>query len=191
MQISITTECNRSCPNCVLKTSDVSQVDIELVAKHFQGIKFISITGGEPTTHPEFNNVVIELRMRLQPRVFELQTNGFKVLDYIDVINQVFDRIILTKYSEETYPGCPSNETLVLAILQSPLKPKIKIHQDIHVPMISNGKQNPCFRYKQGPLYFNDRMYPCCASATIHSGIELEDDWQNQKPPCEKCPWAT
>ena len=58
---------------------------------HEIGITNFRITGGEPTSVPYFGKL-IEYIMKFKDTKIRINTNGFKILEYIDVLKKYKER---------------------------------------------------------------------------------------------------
>ena len=82
LKISITNVCNLGCKHCYLIEDDYVFLSFETIKSilddaHLNGIKIIDITGGEPTTHPNFCDIILyayELGFKIN-----LSTNGLNL----------------------------------------------------------------------------------------------------------------
>jgi sulfatase maturation enzyme AslB (radical SAM superfamily) len=80
--VYITNRCNMDCPICFTKNfekEDISLEDFEVLLKLYKG-KTISLSGGEPTCHPQFFEI-LKLAKKYKKDVWVL-TNGLKFADY-------------------------------------------------------------------------------------------------------------
>ena len=99
LAIALTTECNYKCFYCkrggesiskekeTISFSDIKKI---ITNAHEIGITNFRLTGGEPTSVPYFGKL-IEYIMKFKDTKVRINTNGFRILEYIDV---------LTKYKE-------------------------------------------------------------------------------------------
>ena len=93
LAIALTTECNYKCFYCkrggesisrekeTISFSDIKKI---IANAHEIGIINFRITGGEPTSVPYFGNL-IEYIMKFKDTKIRINTNGFKILEYIDI----------------------------------------------------------------------------------------------------------
>ena len=101
LAIALTTECNYKCFYCkrggesmskekeTISFSDIKKI---IANAHEIGITNFRITGGEPTIVPYFGNL-IEYIMKFKDTKIRINTNGFKILEYIDVHKKYKERI--------------------------------------------------------------------------------------------------
>jgi hypothetical protein len=77
---AITNHCNRACPWCSVYASPVRRTFLppEALAEHFppEGLFELQLEGGEPTTHPEFWQIVRLARAEARLTRLVLCTNG-------------------------------------------------------------------------------------------------------------------
>lgn len=85
LAISITNSCNHNCNYCLRGTSTNDHIDIDVVNEILNqsielGLHTVSITGGEPYLHPNFNDIIrIISRNELS---YGFVTNGSFIEDY-------------------------------------------------------------------------------------------------------------
>lgn len=101
LAIALTTECNYKCFYCkrggesiskekeTISFSDIKKI---ITNAHEIGITNFRITGGEPTSVPYFGKL-IEYIMKFKDTKIRINTNGFKILEYIDVLGKYKERI--------------------------------------------------------------------------------------------------
>ena len=101
LAIALTTECNYKCFYCkrggesiskekeTISFSDIKKI---ITNAHEIGITNYRITGGEPTSVPYFGKL-IEYIMKFKDTKIRINTNGFKILEYIDVLKKYKESI--------------------------------------------------------------------------------------------------
>lgn len=101
LAIALTTECNYKCFYCkrggesiskekeTISFSDIKKI---ITNAHEIGITNFRITGGEPTSVPYFGKL-IEYIMKFKDTKIRINTNGFKILEYLDVLRKYKARI--------------------------------------------------------------------------------------------------
>src|SRR6185369_14844381 len=84
VSLDITTVCNRACPECCCAINmgkrEAFHHDyayFERAAKFLYGIERLHWTGGEPLTHPQFDEFAGKFRALFGCKTMTLQTNGF------------------------------------------------------------------------------------------------------------------
>lgn len=101
LAMALTTECNYKCFYCkrggesiskekeTISFSDIKKI---ITNAHEIGITNFRITGGEPTSVPYFGKL-IEYIMDFKNTKIRINTNGFKILEYIDVLKKYKENI--------------------------------------------------------------------------------------------------
>jgi hypothetical protein len=209
----VTTKCNMLCPNCFLeipkRKGEHRLIDHLLSeAECLRGVECIHLTGGEPSIHDQFLHLAGYLRYASGAKSVVVTTNAFILPEGIHRGGRCgfdeFDRIYVSQYSKDFYPGFPGNaenvEKLVARygdkVLVGTLGP------GDHTPHRIVSKAQPCHRYKLGSvLVFSGRVWPCCSAPIPLEpdglGTPLDDNgrWREQiardVPPCYRCRFAT
>ena len=205
IQISLTTFCNMSCPECCYgmqiipkeKKSFVTWEYLENAAYYFKGIETINLTGGEATIHPILKEWLPKLKELFDCKYLTLDTNGMKFNRNPEMYGY-FDRIYVTRYHEGMFDGCPDNLDKI-EFLQEYYKDRpnlIHINEITHIPRDKKGG-NPCYRAYSGTLHYSEgRLFPCCTGAGLDTlvYISLTDNWRDDinkvYPPCNDCFFA-
>lgn len=201
VNLAITTICNRSCPNCCCDIPRIKQhwnADLDYLnraAQCFKNIDRIKLTGGEPSLHPQFEELVPKLKKLFQCQHLTIETNGarFRQIPYVF---EHFDEIIVTHYSPPEFIEDNGEEIL---FLQEYLRPKgIKVQMiDIHhIPRTHRGNQ-PCSRgFSETVSCFQGRIYSCCMGWGIDGApsVPMKTGWRDALPtiplPCSSCFFA-
>ena len=96
LAIALTTECNYKCFYCkrggesiskekeTISFSDIKKI---ITNAHEIGITNFRLTGGEPTSVPYFGKL-IEYIMKFKDTKIRVNTNGFKILKYMDILKK-------------------------------------------------------------------------------------------------------
>ena len=101
LAIAITTKCNYKCFYCKKGGESISQerqtIPYEMLKKIIaiaikEGLKNFRITGGEPTGVAYFGKL-IEYIMEFKETKIRINTNGFKILKYIDILKKYKERL--------------------------------------------------------------------------------------------------
>lgn len=101
LAIAITTECNYKCFYCKEGGESISkkketipfeQLKRIITCAYESGIRNFRITGGEPTTVPYLGQL-LEYVMNLRNTKIRINTNGFKILEYLDVLVKYKERV--------------------------------------------------------------------------------------------------
>ena len=203
LDLGITTYCNRNCPNCCVGTNIPNvgkHTDSEWlikISKWFQNLDLITITGGEPLVHPEFEFITTRIKKWFRPRMLQLITNGSSKLLY-ERWNclSYYDSIRITNYTKDTYYNSEDNTDVVNHFIETfkLKKPSISIiiERPIFKTKIGNGGM--CELGIGGIIAIQDRkLYPCCVSPGLKPdvGIEVTENWASEilkvNIPCNVC----
>ena len=146
LALAITSACNLKCFYCKASGENLDKsigtIDFEMLkeiisASYQCGIKDYRITGGEPTTVHYFGDL-IEFIMNLKNDItMRITTNGYKILDYIDIIEKYKDRIeiVISVDSPNEYIGDIKYDKYlsenIKNITKELLKRKIKVRYNI------------------------------------------------------------
>lgn len=102
LAIAITSACNLKCFYCkpsgenldkAIGTIDFSILKDIIMSAYRNGIKNYRITGGEPTIVPYFGELITFIMNLENDTKIRITTNGYKLLDYIDILEKYKDRI--------------------------------------------------------------------------------------------------
>jgi hypothetical protein len=189
----VTTYCSRMCPNCCAQipthaTMPAAHYDwayFEHIAPYLHGVIGMAITGGEPTLHPEFPRLAKGFRKLFGLNYFRLDTNGFNVFKYADLMS-CFDAIKITDYGEPVSRGA-------IDWVNEHCPDKLIVHSGDHTPLTQFGGGKPCRTVAHEAVYANGRLYPCCGAWGIVGAQSLVpvDNWQDLLDdvprPCAGC----
>lgn len=207
IQIPITTVCNRSCPHCYAKLALNKQVFsyeyLQEVGRTIGEIGQIEISGGEATTHPDFEKISNNLQALFSCRDILLATNGYIFKDDKKLpLLLKYQRVWLSHYNDEfveKYGGKTNTEIVnkIEDFINSSRYPKPLLY---NIPIINHvefsEKYNgiPCDQYRSNMIScFNGKIYGCCVSWSIDEdlGVPLSKNWRQDiykiNIPCEKC----
>lgn len=215
INLGITTLCSMKCPKCSIgmpalmkekKAYHLAKTDILddlTVLTERSNLRRIHITGGEPTLHPEFKQIVdIVFGGPDNSRRYEhfaeyvtIETNGWGYLKYREVFES-FDKVFITHYlADAMYKGSPDN-TEIIETAQKDLGSKLireppVIHSTQHKTEITQlGKvripviETPCSKWSNPGLpcgYYNRMLYPCCVSFGIDPiyAVPVTPNWRD------------
>lgn len=206
--LDLTTVCNRLCRECCCgmdwrKAEHYPWEYFERLAPYVQGIYRVDVTGGEPTTHPQFREYVSNLRGLFNCRVLSLETNCFKIMDYPDTL-RLFDFIRVGVYPENVaqlhwlrahHPDVRVNN-LANAIehLGVCVETADPIDENGHVKRSRRGAGGMCnLESREHVLYSEGKLWPCRLGPAIvgMQGVEPCRDWREKISalpiPCENC----
>lgn len=197
----ITTHCNRVCPDCCCNIPNLrnkKHFDWNYLvesAKYFKGIFRINLTGGEPTLHHNFVELVPKLKDLFNCTLLTIESNGYNFKKFPQIFTY-FDTVYASVYTEKTYPGSISNEKDI-EFLEEYLKgTKTKVFSGDIVHIQKNVKPSGkiCERGKSETVsYANGYLYPCCVAPGVKDslGIPLTYNWKKdilEVPlPCNNC----
>ena len=192
LEFPLTTHCNLRCPECALNVPGTVFPEhygldyIRHAASRLYGIEHVSVSGGEPTAHPRFRQIVPMLRKWFGCRSLTLVTNGYKVIEYRDVLHH-FDDILLSHYHHN------QREKEFLDRLNMDSRPP---GTTVHLSTARRAKNpNPC-RRANFVMYVYGRLYPCCSipGGWEGIGIPLTFNWRQEVTkiplPCAHCCFA-
>jgi hypothetical protein len=191
LSVDITSHCNLRCPECAANISGILNPahydvnEIQAAAAYLQGFEILGLTGGEPTMYPSFKQIVPLLKEWFGVSKLLLATNGYKVIEYKDILHH-FDDIFISRYAHNQR----ENDFIAKHFLGRPPGPSI------HLTTARRArKPSPCFRSNITKLSFG-RLYPCCfiIDGYEYIGVPLSKDFRetvfNIPLPCLDCCFA-
>jgi len=162
----------------------------EEAAKWIKGTQRIHITGGEPTCHPQFAEIVPLLRGIFECETLTLGTNGYRVAQYEDLIVETFDYIQFTDYEDRREAlDSISRRMRVDSKHEGP-------NGALFLPRAANGGGKPCSRAcwrSLGCVYADGKFWGCCVAPGLADALPLEPsaDWNDRllaaPLPCSTC----
>lgn len=194
--IIITTKCTKVCPDCCIDNIHMDKYDVSMEylkksALYLKGLRRIQLTGGEPTLHPNFEEIVRGAKDLFECEFLTLETNGNAENVSTEVLN-LFDMIYISHYTPLTYSGCEDNIAQIGAILEKVSRDKVTIGEVKHIVVESKGYRQ-CSRIENDfVVYHKGRIYPCCVVPSITSlGLPISSTWKTDilthKPDCLLC----
>jgi hypothetical protein len=187
VNLDITTVCDRACADCCCRTNNRPGARprvhhpwsyFEAVAPYIQGMRQIAVTGGEPTTHPEFADFVPRLRNLFKCSTLVLVTDGYRVQKYSELIHMHFDEVHFSDYQ--------TKREALAAIVQIGVPHFVfpaGVNASNFTPRSRRGSGLPCGRGTSGTVAFADgKFWPCCVSPGLDGteGIEPCADWREK-----------
>ena len=210
LEIAVTDFCNLSCPLCsqgtpIQKNKQTTQLSQwRELSQFFKANEFevIKISGGEPTMHPEFGEICRELPQLFPASSYQLATNGFKLMDFLDVLS-VFQQIDLTLYPGENDEVFRRLDEQMLPNMMSSRKRDYVELEDVFRES-NTGRQNIYQNcgYRKVKKIVQNRIYQCCVvfGQSVRQNIplaeisvEIDKNWRenlaklNIERHCERC----
>jgi hypothetical protein len=185
VNFSITTACNRKCKNCSYgahykRIKHMTVGDIAEAAIYFQDCD-VTITGGEPTIHPLFQELAPSFS-QIFGRPVSIETNGYG-FDKFPHLFRYFKNIHVTNYITGDYFSQKEDNTdIINGFIKE--NPDLKIyvnkmfsHKDRHV----FGKNICPIGSSVTVGYFDGKIYPCCIGNGFVGavGIEPTEGWMD------------
>ena len=191
--ILVTTFCNRQCPDCcyripkheTLKAEHYTWDYFERAATFLGNLDVLYISGGEPTIHPNFHEIIHNFRALFKPRILELVTNGFALQNCVEDF-EALDRIWISNFDTGGYSQS------AIAAVAAWNRGRLAIQPPYHRDLNSRGGGKPCARQNIA-AYAAGRLYPCCVAPGIPGAGSLEpcDDWRDRlytvPLACDRC----
>jgi len=194
--IIITTNCNKVCPDCCIDNQHMDKYNVSMEylkksALYLGGLKRIQLTGGEPTLHPNFEEIVRTAKDLFECELLTLETNGNAENIPAEVLN-LFDMIYISHYTPLTYTGCEDNIAQIGAIQEKVPSNKITVGEIKHI-VIESKDYRQCSRIENDfVVYHRGMVYPCCVvPSTTSMGLPISSSWKTDilthKPDCLMC----
>jgi len=158
----------------------------------------VTITGGEPSFHKQFQELAPKLRSIFNARIIAIETNGYGFRKFPEAFLH-FDKVCASPYDGSF--GGPSNKEDI-AFMRSFMREhgaedRFEAGPDlVHWPK-QPGKTGMCYRGQSGTvMFFDGLLYGCCAASGQPNkvGCEITPTWRddvvNLPLPCDGCPFA-
>jgi len=199
VNLAITDLCDRSCPECccdipkIKKHWIISIEGLKRAANALKGIQRVTLTGGEPSMHPMFNEIVWASKELFNCKSLELSTNG-RCFNGDHKILEFFDKIIVSRYDA---PEFESNSLLIeKGLKNTDICSKIEVWGVHHISRLNRGTKKCPRGYFETISLYKDRVYPCCMGWGVEGfpSVELDNDWEKKvtslELPCKICFFA-
>jgi len=192
LNLCVTTFCQMQCIECAIGIPRIrypEHYSIEYIrhaAACFHGIEHVTITGGEPTMHPDFHRFAPHLREWFGCTSLALETNGFRIAEHKELL-PLFDDILLSHYPQN------SREAEFLAELGFGSRPKVPT---LHVTLSRRARHPRICKRANFVMFVYGRVYPCaCIPGGYENlGIPLTPRWREAIAriplPCGDCWFA-
>lgn len=194
--LDLTTVCNRACENCCAAinmgkrpAAHHDMAYFERAAGFLYGVERIHCTGGEPLTHPQFDELASRFREMFGCKTLTVQTNGFRVEEHAEALRN-FDHVYPSLYG-------PENAKQVEFIQINYPSTTWPHGEQGFTPRSQRGSGGACFRGRSDTVAHADgKLYGCCVAPGVDGavGIEPTMDWreriQDAPLPCSECWFA-
>lgn len=177
--LDLTTVCDRACPDCCcginMGLRPAVHHDVEYFERAAQvirgnGIERLHVTGGEPTTHPQFAAIVPRLKEMFGVQRLTLQTDAFATGRHAETLKH-FDHIYASRYGEKNRRAV---DVLVSEFGATTWDGEF-------TPRTRRGSGKPCARGTSETVAFADgKFWPCCVAPGIPGATSLSacQDWR-------------
>lgn len=207
VSVALTTRCNLACPDCCcdipnrVAGAPVSWEYLVEAARYLKGVHRINFTGGEPTTHPQFDAWSSQFRGLFECQVLTVETNGISSTNHLEALRN-FDVVYVTHYTPDTFKDAPESyrvdNTAQIEKLKAALGERLYVKPYMyHRPRREQRGTRPCAAaYSETVAYWNGKLFPCCLADGVPNavGIPLSPDWRLEvlkvPIPCSTCFFA-
>jgi hypothetical protein len=199
--LEITTACNLRCPQCCCAIGQRPVVHhdaayFKSLAPFIQGIRRVDITGGEPTAHPLFRELVTSFKRLFNCAELTLETNAFRLREYEDIL-PLFDMVRLSAYPENEPDVAWALAHCKLAYVQNGSTcAEIDAPGDErrHISQDRRGGGGSCLLGNfEFVLYADGKFWPCRLGPAVDGalGVRPQEGWLEKvlslPSPCQSC----
>jgi hypothetical protein len=215
IQVPVVRMCNRRCPDCCAREQltwynksitkkEMSFEELTWAGRLIGAIDEIEITGGEPTLHPQFEELTNNLTGIFQCDNFMLVSNGWLFGQDPSKLPLLlkYRTVWISHYTEQyvATSGGTTNTREVELISKylhengrEDWKPyTVYAHHPFSAPPYGG---TPCGHYPSNMIaYYEGRVYGCCVSWSLPyqgTSIPLTENWRDHLNeidlPCEQC----
>lgn len=192
LHLFVTTFCHLKCIECAVGIPRIrfpEHYSVEYIRRagtFFHGIEHVTITGGEPTMHPDFHLFAPHLREWFGCKSLAIETNGFRIAEHKDLL-PLFDDVLISHY--------PQNDQAAefLAKLGFGSRPR---GPTLHVATNRRARHPRICKRANFVMYAYGRVYPCACVPSGYEGlgIPLTPQWREAIAhvplPCKDCWFA-
>lgn len=195
--IDLTIACNQGCVHCCCNVHErpakhCTWEELEALAKHVYGIRRIHLTGGEPTAHPKFGELVPKLKALFGCEEMTIWTNGFKARENAEAF-KCFDVVYATRYDDNEQFRQFDNHADVQFLVDN--YGATFLEGSTHVDRARRGSGEPCGRGTSDKMiiYSEGRLFPCCVMPGIpgSQSVAPSANWKAETlatpMPCSDC----
>ena len=203
LNLTVTTSCQRRCPDCCCqdivsrKRAYYATGDQLFSASlHVGHVERLVVTGGEPTEHPAFEDVVRTVHSHFKFDHLMLATDGSRLLQYPMDLIRLFDEVRVTRYLPDRVPGVENNERTVKEVQQALAGVVQVTMEDAFHHKRHPDKTKPCVRGRVTASWMDGRVFGCCVACGISRahGAPFGTDWRRKVAslplPCARCAFA-
>jgi hypothetical protein len=198
INLAITDACNRACVDCCCNVPQIrdkwncTTEYIREIGSIIGHVGSINLTGGEPTIHPRFLDIVSAVVNYIEYEELQIETNGFGFLRNPENV-LLFDKISVTSYGPG-FDGPNLEEVNCILKKAKNSKTTVVVYPIRHVSRAKRGTGKTCARGTGETVsIYKGTMYPCCMGWGIDgaTGIPVAPDWRKQIEsvdlPCINC----
>jgi len=203
--VSITTRCNRHCPDCCYGMTRPEQDKHDHTLEYLEDAgrrlglgpgDTVAITGGEPTLHPKFQEWAPRFRSIFGAGMTMIESNAYGFKRFPEAFLN-FDYVHASYYDGSFGGHDNMAEILWMDAYMKEHSVKFEWYFIPHVPR-NTDKSDRCQRGDfESVIYFDGKLYGCCAASGQPNkvGCDITPTWRddvvNLPLPCKGCPFAT